>query len=393
MSKIIMHIDLNAFFATAEVIRNPSLANKPLVVGGTGRRGIVSTASYEARAFGIHSAMPTYMAERQCPNLIILPPDFRLYSKLSRDFFNFVRHYSPIVEVASVDECYVDMTEAMKTIKNPVEYLTKMQNDLFIKTKLKCSIGIGPTKFLAKMASDYKKPMGITIFRRRDLASNLWLLPIKSMYGVGKKTAPRLEKIGINTIGDLAKNESDEVKNLLGKFYYTLKDWANGFGSDEVHTESEDPKSIGNSRTLMSDTDDYEEIREMVVYLCQEVSERAKNEQMLGSTIQLILKKSDFSVINRSTTLSKPTNDLGIIFLESMKLFDKNYHGEMIRLVGVTLANLVASNDVVTQLSLFDASNKAQSKTEQIIDNFNKIIEKPLLKKLSDIKIDDKPEK
>lgn len=388
MSKIIMHIDLNAFFATAEVIRNPALANKPLVVGGTGRRGIVSTASYEARAFGIHSAMPTYMAERLCPNLIILPSDFKLYSRLSREFFDFVRHYTSLIEIASIDECYADMTETLKNVKNPIEFLANLQKDLYEKTKLKCSIGIGPTKFLAKMASDYQKPMGLTIFRRRDLAQTLWKLPIKSMYGVGKKTYPRLEKIGIHTIGDLATSESEEVKNLLGKFYFTLKEWVTGYGSDEVNPEPDDPKSIGNSRTLASDTDDYDEIRSMIIYLCQEVSERAQAEKMLGSTIQIVLKNSDFSTINRSITLEKPTNDLGIIYLEAMRLFDKNYQGQMIRLVGVTLANLVAFSEVTTQLSLFDSTITTVSKTEQIIQNFNKITEKPLLKRLSDIKVE-----
>lgn len=383
-----MHIDLNAFFATAEVIRNPALANKPLVVGGTGRRGIVSTASYEARAFGIHSAMPTYMAERLCPNLIILPSDFKLYSRLSREFFDFVRHYTSLIEIASIDECYADMTETLKNVTNPIEFLTNLQKDLYEKTKLKCSIGIGPTKFLAKMASDYQKPMGLTIFRRRDLAHTLWKLPIKSMYGVGKKTYPRLEKIGIHTIGDLATSESEEVKNLLGKFYFTLKEWVTGYGSDEVNPEPDDPKSIGNSRTLASDTDDYDEIRSMIIYLCQEVSERAQAEKMLGSTIQIVLKNSDFSTINRSITLEKPTNDLGIIYLEAMRLFDKNYQGQMIRLVGVTLANLVAVSEVTTQLSLFDSTITTVSKTEQIIQNFNKITEKPLLKRLSDIKVE-----
>lgn len=388
-----MHVDLNAFFANAEVLRNPSLANKPLIVGGTGRRGIVSTASYEARAFGIHSAMPTYMAERLCPNLIILPPDFKLYSRLSHEFFNFIRHYSPILEVASIDECYVDMTEAMKNVKDPITYLSKMQQDLLTKTGLKCSIGIGPTKFLAKMASDFKKPMGITILRRRDLPQTLWKLSIKDMYGVGKKTYPRLEKLGIMTIGDLAKNESDEVKHLLGKFYFTLKGWANGLGSDEVHTEADDPKSIGNSRTLLNDTDDYDEIREMIITLSQEVSERAKHERMLGTTIQLVLKNSDFSTINRSITVDKPTHDVGIIFLEAMRLFDKNYKGQMIRLVGVTLSNLVPESEIVTQLSLFDATNTSVSRTDQIIDNFNRLIDKPLLKKLSDVKTPDESDK
>ena len=208
MSKIIMHIDLNAFFATAEVIKDPSLEGKPLIVAGSSRRGIVSTASYEARKYGIHSAMPTYQAQRLCPGVIIRGGDFELYHRLSNKFFNYVRNYTNIIEIASIDECYADMSECMKDVKDPVEYLKNLQNDLYEKTKLKCSIGLAPNKFLAKMASDMKKPMGITIIRKKDVKKILWPIKIKDMYGVGKKTFPRLERLGIKTIGDLVRTES-----------------------------------------------------------------------------------------------------------------------------------------------------------------------------------------
>lgn len=213
MSKVIMHIDLNAFFATAETIKDPSLEGLPLVVAGTSRRGIVSTASYEARKYGIHSAMPTYQARQLCSNLIILPGDYEYYQKLSNEFFEYLKTYSSIIEPASIDEGYVDITEQITNVNDPMKYLRDIQNGLYEKTKLKCSIGIGPTKFLAKMASDMKKPMGITIIRRKDIQKILWPLPIKDMFGIGKKTFPRLESLGIYKIGDLATTESLEVKN------------------------------------------------------------------------------------------------------------------------------------------------------------------------------------
>ena len=156
MSKIILHIDLNAFFVRCEEIMNPSLEGKPVAIGHKGRGGIISTCSYEARKYGVHSAMPTFQATKLCPNLILLPGNYTLYSHKSKEFFNFVKRYSSIIEKASIDECFVDMTSALKSEKNAVDYLRKMQQDLFKETGLKCSIGVAPTKFLAKMASDMK---------------------------------------------------------------------------------------------------------------------------------------------------------------------------------------------------------------------------------------------
>lgn len=389
MSKVILHIDLNAFFAACEVLRDPTLKGKPLIVGGANRRGIVSTASYEARKYGIHSAMPTYKVLRLCPNLIIKEPDFKLYHHYSSLFFNYLKdHVSPLLEVASIDECYIDATERLKNNRNPIGFIKELQQTLLQEIGLGCSIGVAPTKFLAKMASNYKKPLGITIYRRRELANTLWKLPINEMYGIGKATAPRLLALDIKTIGDLATTEDPEVKKLLGKSFFTFKEWANGRGSDEVIAEEEDPKSIGHSSTFMFDTENYEEISALFKEMSNSVSERAKREGKVGLTIQIVMRYYNFENVNRSVTLNKPTNNAITIFYEAMKLFDKNYKDEPLRLVGVTLQKLSDEGSLVEQLSLFDDFNE-KSKTEVIIELLNEEYDKPPFLRLSDLKRDD----
>ena len=377
MSKIILHIDLNTFFVRCEELINPSLEGKPVIIGHSGRGGIVSTCSYEARKYGVHSGQPTFQALELCPNAIIIHGHYELYSKKSKEFFNYVKQYSKIIEKASIDECYVDMTEQLSKVKDVVGYLKEFQSNLLKEVGLKCSIGVAPTKFLAKMGSDMKKPMGITIIRRRDVRKMLDPLPISSFYGIGKKTAPRLEEMGIKTIGDLAKlinSDNIEVKQAFGKFYYVIKDWINGYGSDEVDVEPWDPKSIGHSTTFIRDSSDYEEIRGYLKELAKEVSKEAKEKDKIGFNVQLVLKTNEFKTINRSVKLTKPTNDFETIYNEASILLEKNLNGQEIRLCGVTLQNLIYASDYVEQLSIFDNYDEISEKnaTRDLIRELNR---------------------
>lgn len=389
MAKIILHIDLNAFFVRCEELKDPKLINKPVIVGSSGRAGIVSTCSYKAREYGIHSGMPTFQATALCPNVIIKPVDFKFYQLMSNEFFMYLKSYSQIVEKASIDECYVDMSKVLYDVKDIDKYLLDMQQGLYKKTGLKCSIGVGPTRFLAKMASDYKKPMGITIIRKRDIETILYPLDIKEFYGIGKKTTPRLKGLGINTIGDLANkliNSPDEMKELFGKFYYDLLDMITGKSSDIVSTIQEDPKSIGHSTTLMRDSNILEEIIEPLKYVSMQVSKDAKKKRMVGKTIQLVIKESNFKVKNKSITLNEPTNEYNDIYLTALKLYEKNFQDIEIRLIGVTLQNLIDENNVKKEMTIFNYNDFDDSDDIQIlIEKLNREFDKPVFKKASDV--------
>lgn len=383
-----MHIDLNQFFAAATRLLEPDLIGKPLIIAGDTRRGIVSTASYEARKYGISSAMPTYIAKKLCPKVIIREVNYKWYQQKSKEFFSYIKeHYSSHIEVASIDECYVDMTDLMKDIKDPYLYLKNLQEDVYNNTHLEASIGLGPTKFLAKMGSDYKKPMGITIIRKKDIKKILYPLPIEDFFGIGKKTCPKLKELGINTIGDFALNDSYEVKKVMGKFYLVAKEWINGEGDDHVDENPFDPKSISSTNTFLFDTNDYEEISKMLEIKAKEVSLDAIKNNKVGKTITLILKDSSFKSITRSITIDKPTNSFLDIYTNVMNLFDKFFNNQLIRLAGVGLSQLMDKEDFYVQMNLFNLEqNQKECSTQLLINKLNRKANKEIFYPASKIK-------
>ena len=384
-----MHIDLNAFFATCEEIKNPELIGKPVIVCTESGRGVVSTASYKAREFGVHSAMPYFEAKRLCPEGIFVKPDFAYYEMMSRSFFSFLKRYSLFIEEASIDEGYVDMTETCKHVTDPKAYFQKIMDDLLKEIGLKCSIGVAPTKFLAKMASDMKKPLGLTFLYRRSLNETLYPLPIESFFGIGKTTPAKFKPIGITTIGASKKKvdqDDAEIKTLFGKYFLVIKEEINGYGDDVVDPTPYDPKSLGHSETFPYDTNEEYIIKNKLKELSMEVSEGVKRERKKGKTIVLVVKDSDFSNHNKSMTLPEGTDDGEIIFETVSKLYDSNYLGVMLLLVGVTLQNLYNPSEETVQMNIWNFEEyEKMDETKLLVNELNRKMKKPALKIASEV--------
>lgn len=370
MSKVYFHVDLNAFFASAEVLLDPTLSGKPIVVSGNTRRSVVSTASYEARKYGIHSAMPIQQALQLCKDLIVVPGHYSYYADLSNQFMQIMRSYTNLVEQASIDECYVDMSEVITKYPKPLDLAFEIQKRVYIETGLRCSIGVAPNMFLAKMASDMKKPNGITVLRIRDVPQKMWPLPISEMRGIGKKTEPLMEEYNIHTIGDLARwKDMDRLKSVFGKNTENMIRRANGYDDRTLLTEY-DSKSMGVSETLLEDVTDYDELRGLIRSLCRKLSQRLKQEKKAGYHVTLRICYFDFRNASRSKKLSRPIWTVDDLFLQAMILFESSYEEEeAVRLLGLSVSDFANQELLLKQVSLFDAPS--QENVDEILYDLN----------------------
>lgn len=355
--KIIFHIDMNCFFASCERAENKDLVGKPIAVAHQDPlyRGMVLSPSYEARKFGIKTTMLVRDALKLCHDLIIVEPKMYLYQEYSRKFMSYLETITPIIEQASIDEAYLDVTENSKT-EHPLALAKRIQTYILNELNLPCSIGIGPNKFLAKMASDMKKPLGITVLRKREIDKYLWPLPIEQMYGIGKKTAPKLREIGINTIGDLAHFDFGKLKNTVGEAYASaLIARANGEGSTEIIVGETENLSVSNAHTFDHPVFDVSLIKETMKVLANTVSHRLEKHGKQAQTVGLIIKYPNMRQIIRSKALDRPTNDSGKIFDVAEEILDELFQpGDQIRLVGISATRLVKAAEEVKQFSIFD---------------------------------------
>lgn len=395
MGKIIGHIDLNAFFASAEEIRHPELIGKPIAIGGEGRSGVVSTANYVARKFGVHSAQPTFQAKALCPDLLILPGDFDYYRMMSHSFFGRVKEIFPVCEMASIDEAYVDMSERLRREKDPPGFLKAFQTYLKNETGLSCSIGVAPTKWLAKMGSDMKKPMGLTFLRRRDLASTIHPLPIESFWGIGKKTAPLLRELGIATIGDLheALERGDPaILKCLGKFAATAREWCAGRGDDVVCLQEADQKSLSMSETLERDISSPEEGREKLREIVHALCEKAKDGRKVVSNVSLALKDTSFRVHQKSRSFAPPTRKESVLYPLCYALMEEGFaslKGQDARLIGVTFAKLEDEARQTVQMNFWNYEEYEElDKTKLLINELNRKSEKVQFRRAREAKGD-----
>ena len=373
--RVIFHVDMNSFYASVEMAYNPELKGKPLAIAGNPkeRRGIIVTCSYEARKFGVKTTMPVWEAKKLCPQLIIKPPNFDRYRKFSAEMFKILRQYSDLVEPVSIDEGYVDLTNYDD--EHPLEIAKTIQLRLLNELDLPCSIGISPNKFLAKMASDMKKPLGITVLRKRDIPKVLWPMPVQEMHGVGRKTAEKLAKLGVYTIYDLAHANDIQLKKLLGINGIRLKERANGIDHRKVDPESiYDYKSIGNSTTLRKDTSIQVDLLNCLHALSKTVSARLKNKRVYTSNLSVMIRYKDRKTITRSEKLNNPIQDDKELFAQAKRIFLQHWNGSPVRLLGITGNDLVEEQHVVKQLDLFTYEQDA--KDEPLIETIEQLREK-----------------
>lgn len=374
--RVIFHVDMNSFYASVEAAYNPDLKGKPLAIAGNPeeRRGIIVTSSYEARAKGVKTTMPLWQAKKLCPELIVMRPNFERYRIASSEMFKMMADITPYVQPVSIDEGYLDITDCHEQ-GSPLEIAEQLQAKILNELDLPCSIGIAPNKFLAKMASDMKKPMGITVLRKRDLPQKLWPLAIGEMYGVGEKTAEKLNKLDIYTIGDLVDSDLFQLKRVLGINGERLQNRAKGIDSSPVDPDAiYDFKSIGNSETLREDTTEDNVIKPLFRKLSRKVSVRLKRKKVVGQTLQVMIRYDDRKTITRSITQSNFLEEEDEIFSLAYDLFEKHWSGDPIRLLGVTVQSLVEKKEISEQLDLF--SYQKETKNEKLIDVMNKLTSK-----------------
>ncbi|MBM7646142.1 DNA polymerase-4 [Scopulibacillus daqui] len=372
-ARIIFHIDMNSFYASVETAHDPELRGKPLAIAGKveDRRGIVVTSSYEARAQGVRTTMPVWEAKRHCPELIVKTPNFPLYRATSQRLFQLLRSYTPLVQKVSIDEGYMDVTEVASDI-HPVQLAKSIQQKVLDTLKVPSSIGIAPNKFLAKMASDMKKPLGITVLRKRDIQSKLWPLAVGEMHGVGSKTEEKLKRIGIHTIGDLAKSDKAYIAERFGLYGEKLYERANGIDHRMVDPEAEETfKSISQSTTLSDDTTSVAVVRKTLMMLAEKIEGRLRKKKVSAYQITLSIRYHDWKNISRGHTVKQPIQTKDDIMGHIMPIFHEHWDGRPIRLLGITVQSFEELGHASKQLDLF--SYQSDLKDEPLIQAINQI--------------------
>ena len=369
--RYIAHLDLDCFFVSVERIKDPSLIGKPVVVGGTPTgRGVVTSASYEAREFGVHSAMPAATALRLCPNLVMVRGHFGEYTKYSTRLYKRVQELAPVVERASIDEMYFDLTGCEVLYHNDLPgFIKTLQHLVWTEFHLPCTIALASNKVVAKIAAQTVKPAGIIYVHHGAERDFLAPLPVDAIPGVGKKTSEVLRRKGFQVIADLQAATRNSLQESLGKHGLWIHDVANGLGPDLLHTDHE-RKSIGHEETFGKDIADRDELKKYLFSLTEEVCSSLRYRHLKARTLTLKLRYADFDTISRAMTV-EPTDDDGTVFQVMQELLDSSYTKQKaIRLLGVRASHL--SDEDQLDLPLFPEDQKRS----QMFDAVDKIRKK-----------------
>ncbi len=375
--RVILHIDMNAFYCSVHEAEEPEkYRGVPCAVSGNVelRKGIIVTSSYPARKKGVKTGMLVSEALKLCPELKLIAPDFELYRRYSRRFLEIVRSYTPLVETFSIDECYADITGS-GAFGTPLEIARTIQSRIRSECGLPCSIGIGPNKLLAKMASDMKKPNGLTVLRKRDVPRLLWHRPCDDLYGIGAKTAAKLEKMGIRTIGELAHADEERLRQMFGVYGPAMKRAAWGIDDAPVTPFRPPVKSVGHTTTLPYNLTDEDQIRQVFLNLADQVCRRMRKKGLVADTLQITIRDPSMKTITRAIKLPRATDHADEVHREACRLFSARWPaGKPVRLLGITLSGLVPKNEAPLQLDLFEYEK--EPKKERLVRTMDEIRDK-----------------
>lgn len=364
----ILHVDMDAFFASVELLERPDARGKPAIVGHAGGRGVVTSATYEARRYGVRSAMPMSQALRLCPNAIILPPHYDRYTEYSAKVMDIFRDVTPLVEPLSIDEAFLDVSGARRLLGSPRRIAELIRSRVQEETGLTCSVGVAATKFMAKLASGRAKPDGLLVIPRAETLAFLRPLPVGALWGVGASTQASLERMGLLTVGDLADAPLHVLQKAVGDASgRKLHELANGRDARRIVTETRE-KSIGHENTFGTDVGDLDVLRREFLRLSGRVGERLRTHAMIARTVSIKVRFSDFRTITRSRTLAEPTNVGRRLFEEAWDVFgalDLDVRQTPLRLIGVRAEQLLdADGDAV---ALWDPDEEWRE-TERTLD-------------------------
>jgi len=365
-----MHIDMNAFFATVEQQINPALRGKPIAVIGSNERTVVTTASYEARAYGVKTGMTKYEAKRLCPHIILVAGDTARYTDTCRHLVEIYRQYTPLVEVYSIDEAFLDITGSIPIFGSAETIAKNSKRDIRQRLgRLTCSIGIAPNKLLAKLGSDMKKPDGLVIIQQKDVDKLLENLPVKELCGIGQRLESHLANMGIRTCGELGRASIPVLRNRFGVIGERLKLMAQGIDESPVIPLEQEPdaKSVGHSMTLDKDVSDVEALERHILQLSEMVGRRLRRGGYAGRTVALTLRYPDFTTFTKRTTVGMHMNNSIDIYLVAKDILNTIRLQQPIRLVGVSVCNLTKN---VAQIPLFRADRSKQAAT-RTMDEIN----------------------
>jgi len=372
--KSIIHLDMDAFYPAVEVRDHPELKGKPVIVGGPKERGVVSSASYEARVFGVHSAQPMATAMRLCPNGVFLPVRMGRYKEVSREVFAIFHDFTPLVEPLSIDEAFLDVTGAERLLGPAPEIAGRIKARVLKTTGLTVSAGVAPSKFVAKTASDMDKPDGLTVVPQQEVGAFLDPLPVKKMWGVGKVTQQALARLGVRTFQDLRQMPLEVLKEAFGKHGAAMHHLAMGIDAREVEPERA-AKSIGHEETFNKDILSLDQAKKEILSLADRVARRMRREGVRGHTVSLKVKYADFKQITRAVTLPDPIDDGAVIYATSCRLLERTDVGKRpIRLIGVSLSQLTYP-EKEAQLFLFD-QDRTSLKRKELNQALDSICEK-----------------